>query len=269
LRQIVLKAADGALLPLSDLAIIEVREGPAVISREGLQRRIYIGFNTLDRDIEGIVMEAQERIRKEVQLPRGYQIVWGGSFQNMQHAMSRLQLIVPITIGLIFFLLYVSFNSLRYATLIILNLPFAVIGGILALWVTGEYLSVPASVGFINLFGVAVLNGIVLVSYIVKLRHDGEEGDQAIITGCLLRLRPVLMTALVALLALIPLALAQGIGSEVQRPLAVVVIGGLMSSTPLTLLVLPALFNWLEEPRVVSKVTSTDPQSHTSFSSPM
>jgi cobalt-zinc-cadmium resistance protein CzcA len=171
LRQIVLKAADGALLPLSDLAIIEVREGPAVISREGLQRRIYIGFNTLDRDIEGIVMEAQERIRKEVQLPRGYQIVWGGSFQNMQHAMSRLQLIVPITIGLIFFLLYVSFNSLRYATLIILNLPFAVIGGILALWVTGEYLSVPASVGFINLFGVAVLNGIVLVSYIVKPRR--------------------------------------------------------------------------------------------------
>jgi cobalt-zinc-cadmium resistance protein CzcA len=248
LRNILVKASDEALIPLSDLATVELREGPAVISREGLQRRNYIGFNTLGRDIDSIVKEAQQKIQQHIHLPAGYQIVWGGSFENMQHAMARLKIIVPITIGLIFFLLYASFNSLRYAALIILNLPFALVGGILGLWVTGEYLSVPASVGFINLFGVAVLNGIVLVSYIVKLREDGEQGDQAIINGCLLRLRPVLMTALVALLALIPLALAHGIGSEVQRPLAVVVIGGLLTSTPLTLLVLPAVFPWFEEP---------------------
>lgn len=250
LREILLKASDGALIPLSDVASIELREGPAVISREGLQRRIYIGFNTMGRDIESIVSEAQHKINAQIKLPSGYQIVWGGSFENMQHAMARLKLIVPITIGLIFFLLYISFNSIRYAALILLNLPFALIGGILALWITGEYLSVPASVGFINLFGVAVLNGIVLVSYIVKLRENQEQGEQAIIDGCLLRLRPVLMTALVALLALIPLALAHGIGSEVQRPLAVVVIGGLLTSTPMTLLVIPALFSWFEERRV-------------------
>jgi heavy metal efflux system protein len=261
LRQILLKASDGALLPLGDLATIELREGPAVISREGLQRRIYIGFNTLGRDIESIVAEAQQKIQQQIRLPAGYQVVWGGSFENMQHAMARLKVIVPITIGLIFLLLYTSFNSLRYAALIILNLPFALVGGILALWITGEYLSVPASVGFINLFGVAVLNGIVLVSYIVKLREDGEHGDQAIINGCLLRLRPVLMTALVALLALIPLALAQGIGSEVQRPLAVVVIGGLLTSTPLTLLVIPALFPWFEERRTKPEPSSTEKES--------
>ncbi len=144
-------------------------------------------------------------------------------------------------------LLFSSFNSVRYAALIILNLPFALIGGIVALWLTGEYLSVPASVGFINLFGVAVLNGIVLVSYIIKLREDGQHGDEAIVHGCLLRLRPVLMTALVALFGLLPLALSHGIGSEVQRPLAVVVIGGLLTSTLLTLVLLPALFPWFED----------------------
>jgi heavy metal efflux system protein len=261
LRNLLLTASDGALIPLGDLATIELREGPAVISREGLQRRIYIGFNTLGRDIESIVAEAQQKIQQQIRLPAGYHVVWGGSFENMQHAMARLKVIVPITIGLIFLLLYTSFNSLRYAALIILNLPFALVGGILALWITGEYLSVPASVGFINLFGVAVLNGIVLVSYIVKLREDGEQGDQAIINGCLLRLRPVLMTALVALLALIPLALAHGIGSEVQRPLAVVVIGGLLTSTPLTLLVIPALFPWFEERPTKPEPSSTEKES--------
>lgn len=161
--------------------------------------------------------------------------------------MAKLQIIVPITIGLIFLLLYSTFNSLRQATLIILNLPFAMIGGVVALWLTGEYLSVPASVGFINLFGVAVLNGIVLVSYMNKLREDGHSLDEAVTSGALLRLRPVLMTALVALLGLVPLAFAQGIGSEVQRPLAIVVIGGLVSSTLLTLIMLPVLYRWLEE----------------------
>jgi cobalt-zinc-cadmium resistance protein CzcA len=164
----------------------------------------------------------------------------------MERAMARLKIIVPITIAHIFMLLYTSFNSMRNTGLILLNLPLALIGGILALWVTGEYLSVPASVGFINLFGVAVLNGIVLTSYINLLREQGESLDDAIIDGCMLRLRPILMTAAVTLLVLLPLAFATGIGSEVQRPLAVVVIGGLISSTLLTLIVLPVLYEWME-----------------------
>ena len=239
---ILLTTPTGALVPLGELAKIELREGPALISREGLQRRIYIGFNTLGRDIESIVGEAQAKIARQVEVPTGYHLMWGGSFENMQRAMARLKIIVPITIGLIFLLLFASFQSVRHAALIILNLPFALIGGIVALWVTGEYLSVPASIGFINLFGVAVLNGIVLVSYINQLRAEGLPDETAIAHGCLLRLRPVLMTALVAMLGLIPLALSHGIGSEVQRPLAVVVIGGLISSTLLTLIVLPTLY---------------------------
>lgn len=246
IRNILLTTANGALIPLGDLATVELREGPSLISREGLQRRIYVGFNTLGRDIESVVAEAQAKIAQQIHLPSGYHFVWGGSFENMQRAMARLKIILPITIGLIFMLLFASFNSVRHAALIILNLPFAMIGGIVALWVTGEYLSVPASVGFINLFGVAVLNGIVLVSYFNKLREDGLQGDEAVVKGCTLRLRPVLMTALVALLGLIPLAFAHGIGSEVQRPLAVVVIGGLVSSTLLTLIVLPVLYRWFD-----------------------
>jgi len=258
ISNILLTTASGALIPLADLAKVELLEGPALISREGLQRRIYVGFNTFGRDIESIVAEAQKKIQQRITLPPGYHLVWGGSFENMQRAMGRLKIIVPITIGIIFMLLFSSFGSVRYAALIILNLPFAMIGGIVALWLTGEYLSVPASVGFINLFGVAVLNGIVLISYIIKLREHGAHGDEAIINGCLLRLRPVLMTALVALLGLIPLALAHGIGSEVQRPLAVVVIGGLITSTLLTLVVLPALFPWFEERREARPAAAPD-----------
>ena len=246
IKNILLTTANGALIPLGDLANVELREGPSLISREGLQRRIYVGFNTLGRDIESVVAEAQAKIAKQINLPPGYHFVWGGSFENMQRAMARLKIILPITIGLIFILLFASFNSVRHAALIIMNLPFAMIGGIIALWLTGEYLSVPASVGFINLFGVAVLNGIVLVSYFNKLQEDGLPRDEAVIKGCTLRLRPVLMTALVALLGLMPLAFAHGIGSEVQRPLAVVVIGGLVSSTLLTLIVLPVLYRWLD-----------------------
>jgi cobalt-zinc-cadmium resistance protein CzcA len=182
----------------------------------------------------------------------------------MERAMAKLRVIVPITIGLIFFLLYSTFNSLKQATLIILNLPFALIGGVVALWLTGEYLSVPASVGFINLFGVAVLNGIVLVSYMNKLREDGHSLDEAVISGALLRLRPVLMTALVALLGLVPLAFANGIGSEVQRPLAVVVIGGLVSSTLLTLIMLPVLYRWLED-RSKDAMHRGEPQTGSTF----
>jgi len=167
----------------------------------------------------------------------------------MQRAMTRLAIIVPLTILLIFFLLFSSFNSLRYAALIILNLPFALIGGIVALWLSGQYLSVPASVGFITLFGVAMLNGLVLVSYINQLRREGLPLEEALLKGCERRLRPVLMTASLAILGLIPLLLATGIGSEIQRPLAAVVIGGLISSTLLTLVILPSVYGWFEEKR--------------------
>ena len=243
-----LTAGSGAFIPLSDLGTIRMHEGPGRINRDQLQRYLPVSFNTHGRDIGSIVDEAQKRIAREVRLPDGYTIVWGGSFENMQRAMARIRIIVPITIVVIFLLLFSSFSSLKQAALIILNLPFALFGGIVALWVTGEYLSVPASVGFINLFGVAVLNGIVLVSYINALRQqEGKDVELAVLTGCVMRLRPVLMTAAVALLGLVPLAFAHGIGSEVQRPLAVVVIGGLVSSTFLTLIVLPVLYQWMEE----------------------
>ncbi len=246
ISNILLTDGAGALIPLADLGTVKLEEGPGRISRERLQRYVSIGFNTLGRDIGSLVAEAQQKIQTRVALPIGYTVAWGGSFENMERAMAKLRIIVPMTIGLIFLLLYSTFNSLRQAILIILNLPFALIGGVVALWLTGEYLSVPASVGFINLFGVAVLNGIVLVSCMNKLRQDGHSLDEAVFVGSLLRLRPVLMTALVALLGLAPLAFAQGIGSEVQRPLAIVVIGGLVSSTLLTLIVLPVLYRWLE-----------------------
>lgn len=240
---ILLRSPAGALIPMSELATIELREGPVHVSREQVRRRIFIGFNVQGRDIGGVVEEGRQKLAAQLTLPSGYSVVWSGAFENMQRAMARLKVIVPITVGLIFLLLFFSLQSLRYATLIVMNLPFSVIGGIVALWVTGQYFSVPASVGFITLFGVAVLNGIVLVSYIGKLRQDGHAMEQAIIMGCELRLRPVLMTAAVALFGLLPMAFADGIGAEIQRPLATVVIGGLVSSTLLTLLVLPVLYS--------------------------
>ena len=259
-----LTSGGGAYIPLSDLGTIRMHEGPGRINRERLQRYLPVSFNTHGRDIESIVTEAQQRISREVRLPDGYTLVWGGSFENMQRAMARIKIIVPLTIGVIFLLLFSSFSSLKQAALIILNLPFALIGGIVALWVTGEYVSVPASVGFINLFGVAVLNGIVLVSYMNSLRRqEGMGVQQAVLSGCVMRLRPVLMTALVALLGLVPLAFSQGIGSEVQKPLAVVVIGGLVSSTFLTLIVLPVLYQWIEERTAApSPSTSITPRGH-------
>jgi len=220
------------------------------VSRENSKRRIVIECNVDGRDIGGFVKEAQEKIAAQIKIPSGYYITWGGAFENQQRAMKRLSIIVPLTIALIFFLLFSTFNSLRYAALIILNLPFALIGGIFGLWISGQYLSVPASVGFIALFGVAVLNGVVLVSYINKLREEGLGLEEAITTGCERRLRPVLMTALVAILGLVPMLFATGPGSEIQKPLATVVVGGLISSTLLTLIVLPTLYRWFEEKRV-------------------
>lgn len=244
---ILVRSSSGASIPLSDLATIEWREGPARISREQARRRIYIGFNVVGRDIGSVVEEGRNRLADRLNLPQGYKVVWGGAFENMDRAMARLRVIVPLSVGLIFCLLFLSFHSVRYALLMILNLPFALVGGVASLWASGQYLSVPASIGFISLFGVAVGNGILLVSTINQLRAEGQALDEAIVTGCSLRLRPVLMTMLTTLLGLLPLLLAQGIGSEVQRPLATVTIGGLLTSTALTLLVLPALYRWVEE----------------------
>lgn len=198
----------------------------------------------------GFVAEAKQQIARKVSLPAGYYVTFGGQFENQQRAMARLALIVPLTILLIFIMLFSTFNSVKNAFLIILNVPFAMIGGIFALFISGLYISVPASVGFIALFGVAVLNGVVMVSYFNQLRDQGLDIHDAIITGARLRLRPVLMTALVASLGLVPLLLSTGVGSEVQRPLATVVIGGLVSSTFLTLFVLPTLYGWFERKKV-------------------
>jgi cobalt-zinc-cadmium resistance protein CzcA len=248
--EIRVRSATGAPIPLSELAAIEMREGPARISREQAKRRIYIGFNVVGRDIGSVVDEGRKRLAEEIRLPQGYTVAWGGAFENMDRANARLLLVVPITLGLVFFLLFWAFHSLRYAGLIILNLPFALIGGVISLWFTDQYLSVPASIGFIELFGLAVGNGIVLVSYINQLRNEGQQTEAAIIAGCVLRLRPVVMTMMTTLLGLLPLVLAQGIGAEVQRPLATVVIGGLFTSTALTLLVLPALYRTFAEQEV-------------------
>jgi len=241
------RSASGAPIPLSELASIDMREGPARISREQAKRRIYIGFNVVGRDIGSVVDEGRKKLADGIRLPQGYTVTWGGAFENMERANARLMLVVPITLGLVFFLLFWAFHSLRYAALIILNLPFALIGGVVSLWLSGQYLSVPASIGFIELFGLAVGNGIVLVSYINQLRNEGQPTEAAIMTGCVLRLRPVVMTMMTTLLGLLPLVLAQGIGAEVQRPLATVVVGGLFTSTALTLLVLPALYRTFAE----------------------
>lgn len=240
----------GVLIPLESVADVQVVDGPAEINREFAKRRVVVGANVHERDMGGFVEEIQERVAKEMNLPDGYYFEWGGQFENMERAMATLSIIVPITIAAIFFLLFMLFNSVKLAALIILVLPFASIGGIMGLFITGEYLSVPASVGFIALWGIAVLNGVVLISYVRGQREKGVSVALSVIRGCEQRFRPVLMTATVAMLALIPFLFATGPGSEVQRPLAVVVIGGLITSTLLTLVVLPTLYRWFDvEPR--------------------
>lgn len=244
---IILQSPGGAHVLLKDVARIEVVDGPSQISREGGRRRLIVGVNVEGRDLGSFVQDAQRRISQRVEIPQGYTLDWGGQFENMQRAMGRLMVIIPLTITAIFFLLFMLFKSLRMAALIILVLPFASIGGIFGLLLTGEYLSVPAAVGFINLWGIAVLNGVVLVSFIRQLRDEGYSTQNAVYEGCLHRFRPVMMTASVALLALVPMIFSSGPGSEVTRPLAVVVISGLLSSTSLTLLVLPILYPYFEE----------------------
>jgi cobalt-zinc-cadmium resistance protein CzcA len=247
LRNIRIEAGGETAVPLHQIAEISLDEGPVQISREDGQRRIGIEVNIHGRDIGGFVAEAKQRIGKSVALPTGVVLAWGGQFENQQQAMRRLSIITPIAVALIFLLLFLTFNSIRLAGLVILNLPLALIGGIIALFVSGLYLSVPSSVGFIVLFGVAVLNGVVLVSYISLLRQQGMGQMEAVRNACESRLRPVLMTASITIFSLVPLLFATGPGSEIQKPLAVVVVGGLITSTFLTLLVLPALYGWFEK----------------------
>jgi cobalt-zinc-cadmium resistance protein CzcA len=244
---ILLTSANGARVPLGDLTNIRLNDGPSQISREMGKRRIVVAINVRDRDLGSFVAELQKAVSSQIKLPEAYYLEWGGQFQNMERALGHLKFIIPITIAAIFFVLFMLFNSLRFAALIILVLPFASIGGVVSLFISGEYLSVPASVGFIALWGIAVLNGVVLVSYIRNLRNSGLDELQAIRQGCEQRFRPVMMTATVALLGLVPFLFATGPGSEVQRPLAIVVIGGLVTSTLLTLIMLPTLYRWIEE----------------------
>ena len=242
IADLIMQAPSGAWVRIGDVADVSIEAGPPQIRRDDVQRRVVIQSNLTGRDMGGFVEEINKRIKEEVKLPPGYSVVFGGQFENQKRAQARLMIVVPLSLGLIFLLLFFAFGSVRQAALIMLNVPLAMIGGIAALYFSGQYLSVPGSIGFIALFGVAVLNGVVMVNAINLLIEGGTDADTAVFSGALSRLRPVLMTASIAALGLIPMLLATGIGSEVQKPLATVVVGGLFSSTLLTLFVLPVLY---------------------------
>ena len=248
IRRIKIADPKGRQIPLEELTEIKLEDGPAQISREAIRRRTIIQCNVRGRDLAGFVADAQKMVEKSVKLPPGYSMTWGGQFKNLQEASGRLMIAVPLALLMIVALLYMVFDSGRLALLIFLNVPLAATGGIIALWLRGLPFSISAGVGFIALFGVAVLNGVVLVSYIVRLRQEGKEAHDAAHEGALIRLRPVLMTAMVATLGFIPMAFSHGAGAEVQKPLATVVIGGLVTSSLLTLLVLPAIYPWFDPP---------------------
>ncbi|MBN8762417.1 MAG: cytochrome-c peroxidase [Thiobacillus sp. 63-78] len=233
---------DGSSVPLASVATLERAEGPVKIDREMGSRYSVVIANVGGRDLVGFVEEARKLVTQKMPLPTGYRISWGGQFENQQRAAARLTVVVPVALGLVFVLLFSTFRSVRQALLILSNIPFALVGGIVALWVTGEYLSVPASVGFIALLGIAVLNGVVLVSYFNQLKSEGMRLSEVVVQGAKRRLRPVLMTASITAFGLIPLLFATGPGSEIQRPLAIVVIGGLITATVLTLMLLPILY---------------------------
>lgn len=244
IERLLITTPTGQRIPLAELARFQTLVGPRQITRENNQRFATVQANVVGRDSGSFVQDAQAAIESEVELPPGYIVSWGGQFELAQQANQRLLLVIPITLGLICLLLYSSFGSVKNTALILLNIPLALVGGVIGLWLLGENLSVPASVGFIALFGIALENGMVLVTYLNQLIRDGKPIDEASLQGASLRLRPVLMTAVTTALGLIPLLIATGTGSEVQRPLATVVIGGLVTSTILTLLVLPALYKW-------------------------
>jgi cobalt-zinc-cadmium resistance protein CzcA len=242
LTNLPLALASGQHVALSQVARIHRVDGPVKIDREDGVRMSVVRSNVRGRDMVGFVQASQQKVAKELALPQGYRLTWGGQFENQQRAAARLSVVVPVSIGLIFVLLFTTFGSIRQALMVLVNIPFALIGGVFALVLTGEYLSVPASVGFIALLGIAVLNGVVLVSYFNQLRAHGVPEDRIVVEGAKRRLRPVLMTASITALGLVPLLFASGPGSEIQKPLAIVVIGGLLSSTLLTLILLPILY---------------------------
>ncbi|NOT68844.1 MAG: efflux RND transporter permease subunit [Methylophilaceae bacterium] len=239
---LMLTLPNGTNVPLSTIAKLERVEGPVKIDRERGARMVVVTANVRGRDLVGFVQEAQNKVQASVKMSEGYSMKWGGQFENQQRAAARLSIVVPISIGMIFLLLFATFRSIRQSVLILSNIPFAMIGGVFALWASGEYLSVPASVGFIALLGIAVLNGVVMVSYFNQLLAHGMSIGQVVVDGAKRRLRPVLMTASIAAFGLVPLLFATGPGSEIQRPLAIVVIGGLVTSTALTLILLPILY---------------------------
>ncbi len=242
IRSLILQSPKGAWVKLGDVAQVAIETGPPQIRRDDVQRRVVIQSNVEGRDMGGLVAELEKRIDEEIDMPPGYTVVFGGQFENQQRAQARLMIVVPISLGLIFLLLYFAFNSVGQALLIMLNVPLALIGGIAGLFISGLYLSVPGSIGFITLLGVAVLNGVVMVSSINQRVEDGQSVQESVFEGALSRLRPVLMTAITSALGLIPLLLSDGIGSEIQKPLATVVVGGLVSATLLTLFVVPVLY---------------------------
>ena len=244
IAELVLQAPNGGWVRLKDIASVSIVSGPPQIRRDDVQRRVVIQSNVEGRDMGGLVAELQDKMPQEVELPPGYSVVYGGQFENQRRAQERLAVVVPLSLCLILLLLFFAFGSIGQSFLIMVNVPLALIGGIFALYLSGQFLSVPGSIGFIALFGVAVLNGVVMVNAINQNILGGMEPSEAIYEGALSRLRPVLMTALIAALGLIPMLLSAGVGSEVQRPLATVVVGGLLSSTLLTLLLLPALYQW-------------------------
>ena len=246
IRSLLLTAPGGERIPLERVATIATVRGPEAINREAGQRRLVVQMNVRGRDIGSFVAEAQRRLSASVHLPAGYYLQWGGQFENQQRAMHRLAVVIPLSLAIIFLLLYVTFKRVRQALLVILNVPFALVGGVTALWLRSLNLNLSASIGFIALFGVAVLNGVVLITAINHLREEGSTLKEAILAGASRRLKPVLMTALVAALGFVPMALSQSAGAEVQRPLATVVIGGILTSTVLTLIVLPCLYEWIE-----------------------
>ena len=251
IRHLLIQTQNGTLIPLEQVAEVKLVTGPIQINRENNHRRWVIQGNIRGRDMGSVVADIERIIDENITLPPGYYIEYGGQFENQQRAMARLAIIVPLVIILVFFMLGLTFGSIHHALLIIINIPLALIGGIFGLFVAGEYLSVPAAVGFIALFGIAVQNGVVLLSYINELYLNGKSLQDSVIEGTLLRLRPVLMTALTTVLGLLPLLLSRGIGAEVQRPLAIVVIFGLLTSTLLTLFVIPALYGWFEGKRKI------------------
>ena len=245
---------NGQAIPLSVVAKLERADGPVKVDRQDGQRMVVVQSNVRDRDLVGFVEEAKAAVAAQIQLPEGYSLTWGGQFENQQRAAARLAVVVPIALGMIFMLLFATFGSVRQAALVLTNIPFALIGGVFALWISGEYMSVPASVGFIALLGIAVLNGVVMVSYFNQLHAEGMSIADVVFEGAKRRLRPVLMTASITAFGLLPVLFATGPGSEIQKPLAIVVTGGLITSTILTLIMLPILYRrfGLEKVKAIS-----------------